>query len=207
MSEAESAPLPALREAPGWRRTLARLVDMATVAGVMYARRRMTGRRLIDAGPSVAPSAARKALGELLWPTALLERVGTPGERLLGVRTVDRRSGRPVALGRAVALTATAAAITALRTRLAPPPVTDEDRRLQQELMREVDELKRRHGDDPDAFNAAMAKLWEKRKGATRNTVGPFLAINLGLSLLVRRLQRRIAPTVVVMRRPPVVEK
>jgi hypothetical protein len=199
MSEAAPPPLPELREAPRVRQALAWLIDVSFVAGVAFARRRAAGRSLFHAEPAQR-SPARSAVEVLMWPMAVVQHVGSPGERLAGVRTVDRRTHRPVTLSRALVLTVATAGLRALRTGLTPPAITEEDRLRHQEMSRRVPEIQRLHPDDREARQAAMTELF-REYGPARNTLGPMLAVTLATSLLERQLQRRIAPTVAVLDR------
>jgi len=201
MSEAES-PLPELREAPRWRQGLAGLIDAALLAGFAVARRRLErGHR---PPPFLRPqSVAREAMGALWWSTALLERFGTPGERMLGVRTVDRRTGDPVALSRTLMLTALAVAARGLRAALAPSSGTDAQRVAHERFAEEAEAVRLRHS-DPDARSAAMLELWRERQPSPIQVdlLRPML-LGVVVSLLTRRVQNKIARTVVVMRGDP----
>ena len=199
MSEGESAPLPELREAPRWRQGLAGLIDAAIVAGFAFARRRVE--RDPHRPPALRPqSVARDAIGALWWPAALLERFGTPGERMLGVRTVDRRTGHPVALPRTLMLTALAVGARGLRAAVAPSPLTEAQRLEHERFDEEAEAVRQRHA-DPDARNAAMLELWrERHPGPIQiDLVRPVL-LGMVVSLVTRRVQNKISRTVVVMR-------
>ena len=183
----------AVRSAPGWRRALAGLIDSAILAAVHFVR------RLAQAD---SRRRRRSALEALIGPTPLLERVGSPGERLLGIQTVDRRTGQPVAWWRAALLTAAAVGVRALRTRLTPKPLTDEQRQRWAALQSDMQELRTRYADDPEALEAAMAELTRERRAPSTNA-GAARALLAGVVpwFVSRQLTRRIAPTVVVLRR------
>ena len=82
--------------APPWRRMLAGGVDAAIVGGAVWFSRRQS--------PGAHERASRWA--PLFGPTSELvrEQIGSPGQRLLGLRTVDRRTGRRLELWRTLVL-------------------------------------------------------------------------------------------------------
>jgi hypothetical protein len=81
MTNAEISP------APPWRRALAAIADIAIVGGVAWLWRRRAGS---------AAGVGRTRWAPLLRPSGEMvrEQLGSPGQHLLGVRTVDRRTGR-----------------------------------------------------------------------------------------------------------------
>jgi hypothetical protein len=189
-----------LELASGSRRAAAGSLDAAIIGATLYVRHRVRGPRTFADRPKRSP--AREAAMTLLGDTALRERVGSPGERLLGVRTVDRRSGEPLALWRVAVLTAAAVAVRLLRMCLMPDPVSDEQRLGNERFAREVADLRARHADDSDALNAAMIELWRERPIPPVSVdVRRSLGVALALALVSRRLQRSLAPTAVVRRR------
>jgi len=121
-----------LQRAPGWRRALAGLID----AGVMTAIRR--ARRHAGGGSSQRGRQDR-AFEALLGATPLWERIGTPGGLLMGLRTVDRRTGRPLAPWRVAVLVVGDLGIGELRTRLkSSAEPTDAPSRARAKLGQEV---------------------------------------------------------------------
>jgi hypothetical protein len=186
-----------LVKAPEWRRGLAGLIDGATTTALQRA-----GRRLAPTAGDSARTRAINALAAVMGHSMLLERIGSPGKRAAGVRTVDRRTGEPVELWRAALLTALATGIRSLRPRLMPPSRDDEWQRQQEALARETAAIRARYPDDEDARNAALMELWQRRKSSPVGAdFGRILLVNLALSLAARRVQRRLAPTIVVRRR------
>lgn len=200
MSTEEAPESAGVGPAPGWRRAAAGLLDAGVVAAVVFAVRR--------AGGGLAREQSRRialdALGGLAG-SALLERLGSPGERLMGVRTVDSRTGRPVELWRALLLTALGVGIRALRGVLVPRPglaANDEQRGRREALARDIREVRSRYAADPEARDeAVIALMGERRAPAVQVDVGRVVAVTLVAGLVPRRLQRRLAPTTVVRRR------
>jgi hypothetical protein len=180
-----------LRPAPRARRLLATALDMI-VAGVwIWARRsRSSDRAALAAEPSLSSRMLRPA-SELVR-----EQLGSPGERLIGLRTVDRRSGRRVQLWRTLLLVATRAAGAELGTRARRrDPEQERERTAFHSELRAVHE---RHPDDPDARQTEIARLFERAPESMKldlmRSVGPIVVLGL-LSALLRR---RLAPTVVI---------
>jgi hypothetical protein len=105
--------------APRWRRVLAALVDMALTAAIVWMLRARAG----------AGAAANERMRWLsvLPPELIREQLGSPGQRMLQVRTVDRRTGRRVALWRSLVLVGARMGGHLLARRaaanLGPPPV------------------------------------------------------------------------------------
>ena len=180
-----------LVQAPRARRLLATALDL-TVAGVwVWARRpRWSG----GAAPTVEPSLSSRLFG----PANELarEQLGSPGERLTGLRTVDRRTGRRVQLWRTLLIVATRAAGAELgrRARRRDP----EQERERAAFHRELRAVHERHREDPDACETEIAGLFERAPESIevdlKRSVGPIVVFGL-LSALLRR---RLAPTVVI---------
>lgn len=104
-----SEPEQAYVRAPRWRETGAGLVDAAAFGGLTWLARRRELIRLDGAVGTVIGVAS----------VVLREQLRTPGQVLLGIRTVDRRTGERVALWRTLAVAATNFAGRRLAGRLA----------------------------------------------------------------------------------------
>jgi uncharacterized RDD family membrane protein YckC len=116
MSQEEVTP------APGWRRTLAGLIDVAIAGSVAWRLRPRVGSATVS---------RQNRSAALFGPVAELvrEQLGTPGQRLLGVRTVDRRTGRRVELWRTLVLFGARIGGQLLARRLTPAVQTPEQER------------------------------------------------------------------------------
>lgn len=134
----------------------------------------------------------------------LVERFGSPGQRIVGLRTVDSRSGEPVALGLSVALALLTLGSGLLRGRLAPAAVSGSSQQAHADFVRELEELRARHAGDPQACEAAVLELYRARKVERTAKLVPVVrafAVGLALSQLNKRLCHRLAPTTVVLAR------
>ncbi len=173
-----------------WRRGAAGALDTALIGAVAWLRAR---------GPGGAAEATRRLRFLRLIPAeALREQLRTPGQRLLGVRTVDRRTGERVALWRTLLLTAVAAGGQQLSRRFAMPDAEQDAQR--ERFLDEVRELDMRHPPDSPGRAEAMRAMRERHgsvSGDLLRQLGPALAA----SLLTSRLRRRLAPTVEVRSR------
>jgi hypothetical protein len=123
---------------------------------------------------------------------AVHEQIGSPGEWITGLRTVDRRTGERVALWRTVALAGAQAAAVTLRGRLSAAPAPAERRAA----IRELSELHERHADDPAALREAIQHHRRDHR-ADIQTMRPML-VGLALVLVNQFLRRRLAPTMIV---------
>ncbi len=136
--------------------------------------------------------------------TLLGERYGTPGERLVGLRTVDERTGAPVPLAHTTALTALRVGGRFLSKRLnrmgAPSEGDVEASRAQ--LRSELKAAEAELGEDEDALNRERMRLHEEHRvrvpSPGTNLARSVLAA-LCLAQLHKRLRRRYAPTIVVV--------
>jgi hypothetical protein len=204
------------QQAPRALRVRAGAIDGALLAGASAAyalvawlrlpaqeRRRLglTALRLPGQGGrrALLLGAARDALG------AAGEQYGSPGQRIVGLRTVDARTGGPVALRRRLALIAFARASEALRNRaMRANNATAEARRS--ELAGRVKALRAEHGEGTPELQEAMGRLFERHRaeGGAEPVVSNLLllAVGVAIGLANRRLERALAPTVVVIRRP-----
>jgi hypothetical protein len=106
--------------APRVRQTMAGLID----AGVMALPTAIYGLRAWRARGTERPAARPPDWMRLLAPAfaVLGEQVGTPGGWIAGVMTVDRRTGRRLALWRTLAVALAQVATRALSRRLTPRP-------------------------------------------------------------------------------------
>lgn len=182
-----SVPVPA----PQVRRILAAAIDTAIGGGLVWLLRGRASPRW-KAGPQPAGNGWIRMLG----PAGELarEQLGSPGQRLLGLRTVDRRTGGRVALWRTLLLLAVGVAGQAIIRRSAPCP--DPELELDRARFgRDLRAVHERHGDDPAARDAEMRRLFEQYPEPINvnlaRSVGPTLAVGLLSSLL----RRRLAPT------------
>ena len=184
--------------APRGRQLASGLMDAALMAAgtALYWRMRWRG------GQAGAPQAAPPAWVGLLWRIVAVaaQQVGSPGAWIMGLRTVDRRTGRRPALWRTLVIVLAAAAMEALARRIVPRPAvpSGEERKRQ---WAEVEAIRQRHLDDPDAANEDLMRHYSEHRVDVRVNVAPLLAAGLGRALINSRLRRRLAPTVVVLRR------
>jgi hypothetical protein len=173
--------------APGWRRTLAGLIDVAIAGGVAWRLRPRVG--------SAAVSRQNRSAA-LFGPVAELvrEQLGTPGQRLLGVRTVDRRTGRRVELWRTLVLFGARIGGQLLARRLTPAVQTPEQERQRERFIEELKALNERHPAGSAVREAEMSALMERHPGPVGispwRSIGPSLAFGLLNSALRRRLAR-----------------
>ncbi|MGA2452529.1 MAG: hypothetical protein ABSG93_03330 [Solirubrobacteraceae bacterium] len=189
----------ALEPAPRARRALADLIDTAVMAlpAVLYWRRAWRARK--SGQQAASPPRWTRALGPAV--TVLGEQVGTPGAWIMGVRTVDRRTGRRIALWRTLAVALARVATQVLSRRLTPRPAVPSDAEHQQR-RRQVEAIEARHPDDEDARNAELMRHYAEHRMNVTIGIWPPLAAALGSTLVNRSLRRRLAPTLVVSRRP-----
>ncbi len=184
-TRAESSP------APRWRQTLARALDAAIVGAGAWLWRRGTG-----------TAGARQARwARLSGPAATLlgEQLRSPGQRLFGLRTVDRRTGRRPELWRALVLLGAGVGGQLLVRRLAPGPMTPEQVHDRDGFLDELNAIQARHPDDPVAREAERRALLDsphdRLASSFLRAAGPTMAIGL----LNIRLRRRLAPTTQVL--------
>lgn len=183
-----------IHHAPRWRSALAGLVDAAIVGGVGWTQRT----RITEQGPAVKLALALAApSGELVR-----EQLRSPGQRLFGLKTVDRRSGRRVEPWRSLLLVGARAGGQWLAGRLKPPTPTPEQQRAQRLFGERMRDIYRLHGADParrgEEIERALAEL---HPPALHVNVLRALAPTLAFGLLNMRLRRRLAPTVEVLAR------
>lgn len=171
---------PNVQEAPGWRKLCAGLIDAAISMGVTRAIRRgstlASGRYAYLAG--LAAELARKQLR-------------SPGQRLMGLRTVDRRTGARMAWWRVLAVAGFAVAGRESVRRLSPPPNESPER--PPVVPREAEAIRARHAADPQARQEAMDAYFREHGNRFNpvRSLGPLIV----LGLLGGLLRRRLAPT------------
>jgi hypothetical protein len=173
-----------VKPAPRPRQLLAGLIDATVIAALGWGVRR-TGR----AGDTQAAMRVLAAAGQLAR-----EQLRSPGQRLLGLRTVDARTGRRVALWRTLVVVGADSAGEHLARRLAPPAVTPEQERERERFLEELAAIHERHRDDPEAAEAERRLLYRRHPPVTSNMLRA-MAPGLTAGLVNRRLRRRLAPT------------
>src|SRR5947209_1105985 len=174
--------------APRSRRALAGLADVAIVGGVAWLSRRR-------AGSSTRSGKARWA--PLFGPSgeAVREQLGSPGQRLFGVRTVDRRSGRRVELWRTLVLLGTGVGGQLLMRRLTPIGQTPEQERERERFMEELRAVNERHPAGAPERDAELSALMPRHPGPIAVNPSRAMAASLAVGLINNRLRRRLAPT------------
>jgi len=130
----------------------------------------------------------------LLAPATELvrEQLRSPGQRLLALRTVDRRSGRRVRGRASLALFALASGGVFARRRFTPVD-TPAHARERERVRAEADAIYRRHPDDVDARQRELSALFE---GSDTPNVMVAVLPSLVAGVAGALLRRRIAPTV-----------
>ena len=118
----------------------------------------------------------------------LREQLRSPGQRLLGTITVDRRTGRRVALWRTLAVAGARAAAAELTRRLEPAQ-TPEREREREAANAEVAQIMRRH---PQASPEREAELMAAYR--RHSEVTPSLPRVLAPSLVAGAAERPPAP-------------
>jgi hypothetical protein len=174
-------------EAPRWRQALSGVADAAIAAGVGWGVRR--------AGRVPVGTSARWL--RLLGPSSELvrEQLGSPGQRLLGLRTVDRRTGRRVEPWRSGVLFAIGVAGQMILVRLRPPADTPEQERERERFGQELRALLERHPQGSPEFAAEREALFERCGSGLPNHLSAMPAA-IALGIAVRRLRRHLAPTI-----------
>lgn len=174
--------------APAWRRTVAIVIDLALHFSLAWGLRLARG---LPAGWRDAVTGAEPRWMKLVGQSSDLvrEQIGSPGQRAVGIRTVDRRTGERVAVWRSLLLTAIRLAIGAFATRRARAASSPERMRERERYMAEWRAIRERHSDDPDAREAARREL------VAPHDIASSCAPVLALGLLSTLLRRRLAPT------------
>jgi len=176
-------------KAPTWRRTGANLFDMAFFGALFWAAR---SRGLAREG-----SVGARLIAIPL--EVLREQLRSPGQRLLGTKTVDRRTGRRLALWRTLVVVGARAAGTEVARRLQPVQTPELDRE-REAAGREIADIMRRHPQaSPERESELQAAYARQRRIAPslpRAIAPPLIA-----GLVTTRLHRRLAPTAEVLAR------
>ncbi|HTC73686.1 MAG TPA: hypothetical protein VK655_12425 [Solirubrobacteraceae bacterium] len=180
-----------ITHAPRARRMLAGAIDAALVGGGTWLWRRRRG------GESAR---AARWMG-LLEPAAesLRQQLRSPGQLLLGLRTVDRRTGRRLELWRTLVLLGFGVGRGVLVRRLAPPVLTPEQERDRSGFLDELNAIQARHPDDAGARESERQRLFERQHNQLPDIIRRTAVPALALGLLNSRLRRRLAPTTEVL--------
>jgi hypothetical protein len=191
MRSAEETPSGEIRPAPAVRRMLAGAIDAAIVAGATRLWRHRQG-----------GGNARAARSTGLFEPALQslrQQLRSPGQLLLGVRTVDRRTGRRLELWRTLVLLGVGVARVTLVRRLAPPKLTPEQERDRRGFLDELNAIQARHPDDEAARESERQQLFARQHNQLPDILRRTAVPALALGLLNKRLRRRLAPTTEVL--------
>jgi hypothetical protein len=201
MAVAEGETAGTLDPATGAQKALAAVIDVAITAVPMmlFIRRNMRAgidsRRAVERNRTVSAIAPLKAVLE--------EQMGSPGVWVAGIRTVDTRTGRRVALWRTLLLASARLGLHQLVRRAPRPDPRLAGRRA--EVRRETAAIAARFREGEEgARNAAMEAYFKGMPGDQMMTAGLLrpIAIGLGSVLINHFLRRRIAPTTLVSRPP-----
>jgi hypothetical protein len=189
MSNAEVSP------APRWRSVLAVIGDVAIAAGAAW----LWSRRARN-----NPGAGRTRWAPLFGPSGELvrEQFGSPGQHLLGLRTVDRRTGRRVEPWRTLVLLGAGVAGQLLVRRLTPSVQTPEREREHERFMEELRALNERHPAGSPERDVELSALMEHHPAPIVVNPSRAMAASLAMGLVNNRLRRRLAPTTEVLARP-----
>jgi hypothetical protein len=177
-------------EAPRWRQALSGATDAAIAAGVGWGVRRA---RRVPVGTSARWLRPLGPSSELAR-----EQLGSPGQRLLGLRTVDRRTGRRVEPWRSCVLFAIAVAGEMILVRLRPPADTPEQKRERERFGHEMRALLERHPQGSPELAAEQDALFERYGSGLPNHLSAMPAA-IALTIAVRRLRRHLAPTTEIL--------
>jgi hypothetical protein len=191
MRSAEETPSGEIRPAPAVRRMLAGAIDAAIVAGATRLWRHRQG-----------GGNARAARSTGLFEPALQslrQQLRSPGQLLLGLRTVDRRTGRRLELWRTLVLLGVGVARVTLVRRLAPPKLTPEQERDRRGFLDELNAIQARHPDDEAARESERQQLFARQNNQLPDILRRTAVPALALGLLNKRLRRRLAPTTEVL--------
>jgi hypothetical protein len=162
---------------------LAGLADVAIVGAVPWLWRRRAGG---------SAGAARTWSASLVGPLGELvrEQFGSPGQRLLGLRTVDRRTGEPVELWRTVAVHGVSAAGQLLARRLTPFQTPEGER-----FVEELRATSERNPRGSPERAAELSALMERHQAPIAANLWRRVAMLLALAIVNGLLRRRLAPT------------
>jgi hypothetical protein len=197
------APQPTVTEqpvpAPRALRTLAGLID-AAVFGLLAA---LYLRRMWRRGPGAdgdLKDLPRRTRPLGLAVSVIEEQLGTPGGWIVGLRTVDLRTGRRLALWRTLAVAITRLVTEAASRRLvpAPPSIPVSER---EEFGRELRAIEEAYPGDGGRLAEASSRFDERHRVEMKQSrwLSRWLLAVVVPALINRRLRRHVAPTVVVV--------
>jgi hypothetical protein len=191
MRSAEETPSGEIRPAPAVRRMLAGAIDAAIVAGAtrLWRHRRGGGKERAARSTGLFEPALQ----------SLRQQLRSPGQLLLGLRTVDRRTGRRLELWRTLVLLGVGVARVTLVRRLAPPKLTPEQERDRRGFLDELNAIQARHPDDEAARESERQQLFARQHNQLPDILRRTAVPALALGLLNKRLRRRLAPTTEVL--------
>jgi hypothetical protein len=175
-------------KAPAWRRTGANLVDIAVFGGLFWLAR---SRGVARDGTVVARLMS-------LPIDVLREQLRSPGQRLLGTITVDRRTGGRLSLWRTLLLIAVRAGGAELTRRLEPVRTPDLERE-REAAGAEISDIMRRHPQATPEREAELHAAYARHRLALPSLPRTVLP-SLIAGVLNARLRRRLAPTIEVRR-------
>jgi hypothetical protein len=170
---------------------LAGALDASLLAGATWLWRQRRG------GESMRAARWTALLG--LAAESLRQQLRSPGQLLLGLRTVDRRTGRRLELWRTLALLGVGVAREMFVRRLAPRQLTPEQERDRSGFLDELNAIQARHPDDAVAREAERRRLFERQHNPLPDVLRRAAAPMLAIGLLNSRLRRRLAPTIEVL--------
>ncbi len=170
-----------IERAPRWRSTLAGLADFAVAGTAAWALRRGGRASFAESMSMLGPSSE-----------IVRQQLRSPGQRLLGIRTIDERTGARVALWRSLAVLAAGAGAQLLASRLAPGTPSPEQALARERFQDQIADTYRRHSADPATGEAERERLMANPPPGTSlnlwRDVGPPLAVTLLGGLVRRRL-------------------
>jgi hypothetical protein len=172
---------PQLETAPRWRSILAGLVDTAVAGAAVW-------------GLKVRGGVARTATIPVVPASQLLrQQLGSPGQRLFGVRTVDQRTGTRVALWRSLVALGAGVGTHLLTARMSSPEATPQQAHGHERHLQAVGETYQRHSADSAARDEERAGLMEQ--GPRRLDPWRQIGLPLAVRLVEGRLHRRLIVT------------
>jgi hypothetical protein len=131
------------------------------------------------------------------------QQLRSPGQLLVGLRTVDRRTGRRQELWRTLLGLGVGVAAHWLMRRVARAPVmTPAQEHDRETFLEELGAIDERHRDEPVARKAERERLFERNHGPTFDYLRRATAPMLAIGLLNNRLRRRLTPTIDILARP-----
>jgi hypothetical protein len=192
MKSAEQTSNSEIRPAPRVRRMLAGVLDAAIVAGGTWLWRHRRGG---------GENARATRWTGLLEPAvgSFRQQLRSPGQLLLGLRTVDRRTGRRLQLWRTLVLIGADVTRVEIVRRLAPPRLTPEQERDRRGFLDELNAIQARHPDDEAARESERQRLFERQHNQLPDILRRTAVPALALGLLNKRLRRHLAPTTEVL--------